>query len=306
MIGWSILGVLSGLAVLTVFLGVFRVEQQERFVIERFGKFLRIAEPGINFKLPFVDMVARTLNLWLEQYVIKVEVKTRDNAFVTVVISVQRKPIKDKLYEATYSLDDEDAQIESYVKALVISSVSKMALDEVFEKRDETAGLINETLNREMAEFGWEIAASQITGIHPSDAVVKAMNDIVASEREKVAASYKGEAKKIMVVKEAEAEMESNILHGKGIAGQRLAITEGMKKSIEEMQQVRGGTLTEDQIVGFITAIQYFDTMKAVGTAPNSTVLFLPSGANAVADTLTQVTGAMLAADRVPTKPARA
>lgn len=265
-----------------VALAAFKVKHQERYVIERFGRFLRIAEPGINFKLPFIDTIAKRIGLWLEQNEITVTAKTRDNSFIDLGVMIQRRPIdatRETLYNVTYKLDDADAQIDSYVKSLVISRTSTMDLDEVFAKRDETAGLINDRLNAEMQPFGWLIEASQIIAITPSEKIVAAMNEIVASQRLKIAAENKGEADKILRVKAAEAERQANILHGEGVAGQRTAIIEGLRNAIKDFAAALGGGIGEREVITLVQLIQYMDMMKSIGS--NNTVILgshMPGG----------------------------
>lgn len=279
--------VILSLIALVVALGIialaaFKVKQQERYVVERFGRFLRIAEPGINFKLPFIDTIAKRIGLWLEQNEITVTAKTRDNSFIDLGVMIQRRPIdasKETLYNVTYKLDDADAQIDSYVKSLVISRTSTMDLDEVFAKRDETAGLINDRLNAEMQPFGWLIEASQIIAITPSEKIVAAMNEIVASQRLKIAAENKGEADKILRVKAAEADRQANILHGEGVAGQRTAIIVGLRDAIKDFAAALGSEIGEREIIILVQLIQYMDMMKSIGSI-NTVILgsHMPGG----------------------------
>lgn len=280
MVVLSLIALVVAIGIIAV--AAFKVKQQERYVVERFGRFLRIAEPGINFKIPFIDTIAKRIGLWLEQNEITVTAKTRDNSFIELGVMIQRRPIdatQETLYNVTYKLDDADAQIDSYVKSLVISRTSTMDLDEVFAKRDETAGLINDRLNAEMQPFGWLIEASQIIAITPSEKIVAAMNEIVASQRLKVAAENKGEADKILRVKAAEAERQANILHGEGVAGQRTAIIEGLRDAIKDFAAALGGEIGEREIITLVQLIQYMDMMKSIGT--NNTVILgshMPGG----------------------------
>ncbi|HLD96028.1 MAG TPA: SPFH domain-containing protein [Alphaproteobacteria bacterium] len=91
----------------------FTVSQQSIAVVERFGKFVRISEAGLNMKIPFIETVKGRISLRLTQLDVVVETKTKDDVFVKIVASVQFKALKDKVYEAFYTLDNVDGQIEA-------------------------------------------------------------------------------------------------------------------------------------------------------------------------------------------------
>src|SRR6516162_3752418 len=98
------LGTVALLALLVAALTFFTVEQQTAAVIQRFGKFVRVAMPGLNAKAPFIDSVAGRISLRVQQLDVKVETKTEDNVFVHVVVAVQFYVLPAKVYEAFYRL----------------------------------------------------------------------------------------------------------------------------------------------------------------------------------------------------------
>jgi regulator of protease activity HflC (stomatin/prohibitin superfamily) len=78
--------------ILIVFLlSFFTVQTAQVAVITRFGKFLRVAQPGLNWKWPFIDRVAGRVSLRVNQITLTMETKTKDNVFVTIPISVQNR-----------------------------------------------------------------------------------------------------------------------------------------------------------------------------------------------------------------------
>ena len=85
----------------------FTVEQQERAIVERFGKFVRVAGPGLQTKTPFVERVAGRMSLQVEQLNSEIETKTKDNVFVRVKLAVQYKvgPSDQQVQDAYYKLD---------------------------------------------------------------------------------------------------------------------------------------------------------------------------------------------------------
>ena len=111
--------VIYGIVVLfligTILSGFFQVMTAEAAVIQRMGKFLRVANPGINFKLPWFDQIAGRIDLRVQQLALDVETKTKDNVFVKIPVSVQYHVIPDHVYEAFYKLANPRQQISSYV-----------------------------------------------------------------------------------------------------------------------------------------------------------------------------------------------
>jgi regulator of protease activity HflC (stomatin/prohibitin superfamily) len=268
--------------------GIFTVSQQKVAVIERFGKFIKVAHPGLNFMIPFIDRIAGYLNLKIKQLDVHVETKTLDNVFVKILISVQFQAIESKCYEAFYKLDNPEMQIQAFVFDVIRAKVPSILLDEVFAKKDEIAVDVKNELHDTMINFGYEIIKTLVTDIQPDENVKQAMNEINTSQRLRIAANERAEAEKIIRIKQAEAESEANILHGVGIAGQRKAIMEGLGHSVEELQK-NSPELSSENIMQMIMLIQYFDMLREVGGTSKSNTVFVshaPSNVNELAKQL--------------------
>jgi len=293
---WFI-GFLVFLLLLAVLGSFFTVSTAQTAVITRFGKFLRVANPGLNWKMPFIDSVAGRVSLRVNQITLTMETKTRDNVFVTIPISVQNRVRPEKVYDAFYKLANPEQQIQSYVEQVILGHVPGMTLDEVFASQSSIAAAVKKELDADMADFGYEIVNVLVTDIVPDEKVKSAMNDINAAQREQVAANARGEAEKILVVKKAEAEAESKALQGQGIANQRKAIIEGLQGSIEQFQKVVGGATTTD-VMQLVLVTQYFDTLKSIGENDKTNTLFLSHAPGAVKDVSDQIMQSMLVAER--------
>ena len=286
------------LIVLVIFLSsFFTVNTAEVAVITRFGKFLRVADPGLNWKRPFFDTVAGMVSLRVNQISLTMETKTKDNVFVTIPISVQNRVRPEKVYDAYYKLSDPTAQIKSYVEQVILGHVPGMTLDEVFASQSSIAAAVKQELDADMATFGFEIVNVLVTDIVPDQKVKSAMNDINAAQREQVAANARGEAEKILVVKKAEAEAESKALQGQGIANQRKAIIEGLQVSIEQFQKVVDGASSRD-VMQLVLVTQYFDTLKSIGESDKTNTLFLSHSPGSVKEVSDQILESMLVAQR--------
>ena len=283
---------------LSVLLGsFFTVSTAQVAVVTRFGRFLRIAEPGLNWKWPIIDTLAGRVSLRVNQISLTMETKTKDNVFVTIPISVQNRVRPEKVFDAFYKLSNPTEQIQSYVEQVILGHVPGMTLDEVFASQSGIAAAVKKELDADMAAFGYEIVNVLVTDIVPDAKVKSAMNDINAAQREQVAANARGEAEKILVVKKAEAEAESKALQGQGIANQRKAIIEGLQGSIEQFQRAIGSVTTSD-VMQLVLITQYFDTIKSIGEMDKTNTLFLTHSPGAVKDVADQIMQSMIIADR--------
>src|ERR1700678_217650 len=294
--GLIIFGLLIIIILIVVFGSFFTVRTAEVAIITRFGRFLRVADPGLNWKWPFIDSVAARMSLRVNQITLTMETKTKDNVFVTIPISVQNRVRPESAYDAYYKLSNPTAQIQSYVEQVILGHVPGMTLDEVFASQSSIALAVKQELDADMAGFGYEIVNVLVTDIVPDEKVKSAMNDINAAQREQVAANARGEAEKILVVKKAEAEAESKALQGQGIANQRKAIIEGLQVSIEQFQKgVEGASAKE--VMQLVMVTQYFDTLKSIGESDKTNTLFLSHSPSAVKEVSDQILQSMLIAN---------
>jgi len=292
----AVVGVL--LLLLTACFSIFTVDQQTAGVIQRFGKFVRVASSGLNFKTPWIEWVAGRVNLRVQQLDVRVETKTEDNVFVHVVVSVQYFVKPEKVYEAFYKLDNPERQITSFVFDVVRARVPKIKLDNVFDKKDEIADAVKEELSQTMDNFGYDIVKALVTDIDPDKTVKESMNEINAAQRLRVAASEKGEAERILAVKRAEAEAQSKALQGKGIADQRKAIVDGLRESVNEFRDGVPGATAQD-VMNLVLMTQYFDTIKDLGAASATNTVLIPHSPGALTDISAQIRNAMITADRM-------
>jgi regulator of protease activity HflC (stomatin/prohibitin superfamily) len=271
----------------------FTVQQQSRAIVERFGRYQRTAKPGLNFKLPYIDRIVQRVSLRVQQLPVEVETKTMDNVFVKLAVAVQYRVVEGNEADSYYKLQDHVSQIESYVLDVVRAKVPKMTLDEVFDKKDEVGSAVKSELDISMKVYGFEIANALVTDVNPADNVKTAMNEIQTQQRLQVAAAAKGEANKILVVKNAEADAESKRLQGEGIAKQRKAIVDGLRESIAAFTDQIGGVSAPD-VMQLVLLTQYFDTMKEIGVSSGSKVILMPHAPGGMTDISEQLRNAIM------------
>jgi regulator of protease activity HflC (stomatin/prohibitin superfamily) len=295
---WTVLGG-GGFVLLTLLIAsLFTVEQRTVAVVQRFGKFVREAGPGIQMKVPFIDHVAGRVNLRVQQLDVGVETKTEDNVFVKMIVAVQYFVLPDRVYDAFYKLDDASRQIRSYVFDVVRAQVPKIKLDDVFEKKDDIAEAVKVELAHVMEGFGYGILKALVTDIEPDPRVKEAMNEINAAQRMRVAANEKGEAERILKVKLAEGDAQSKALQGKGIADQRQAIVAGLRDSVDEFQRSVPGTTAKD-VMNLVLMTQYFDMLKEIGASSRSNAILIPHSPGNLSALTEQIRTAMIEADQL-------
>ena len=271
---------------------LYVVRQQTVVIIERFGKYQTTSGSGMHVRLPFgIDKIAARIQLRLLQSEIVVETKTKDNVFVTLNVATQYRVNEENVTDAYYKLMRPEAQIKSYIEDALRSSVPKLTLDELFEKKDEIALEVQHQVAEEMTTYGYIIVKTLITKVEPDAEVKQSMNEINAAQRKRVAAQELAEADKIKIVTAAEAEAEKDRLHGVGIAQQRKAIVDGLAESIAELKEANVG-MSEEQIMSILLTNQYLDTLNTFAAKGNQT-LFLPNNPNGVDDIRTQILSAL-------------
>ncbi len=287
-------------AVIALMATFFTVKQQSCAIIERFGRYLRTAPSGLNVKIPFIDNIAKRISLRVQQLLVEVETKTADNVFVKILVAVQYRVLQGSEADACYKLDDHEEQIKSYVLDVVRAKVPRMNLDEVFEKKDDIGTAVKSELDLSMKIYGFEIPNALVTDVNPADYVKAAMNEINTQQRLQVAAAAKGEANKILVVKNAEAEAESKRLQGEGIAKQRRAIVDGLRESIAAFKE-QVGSVSEHEVLNLVLLTQYFDTLKDIGVSSGSKVILIPHAPDGMSDVSAQLRNAIMTANEAAT-----
>ena len=284
------------LGLLLLFFTFFIVKQQSAAVVERFGKFVSVRQSGLQLKIPIIDNIAGRLSLRIQQLDVVVETKTKDDVFVKLKVSVQFKVIKEKVYDAFYKLDNPADQITSFIFDVVRAEVPKLILDDVFLKKDDIAIAVKSELQDAMTEYGFQIIKTLVTDIDPDAQVKESMNRINASEREKVAAQFEGEAQKILIVEKAKAEAESKRLQGQGIADQRREIARGLEDSVKVLN---GVNINSQEASALIVVTQHYDTLQSVGAEANSNLILMPNSPQAGSEMLNNMVASFTASNQI-------
>lgn len=290
------LGVLAFIGFVTLMASFFTVKQATAAIVERLGKFHSVRHAGLHLKIPFIDQVAKRMNLRIMQLDVMIDTKTLDNVFLKMKVSVQYSVIKEQVADAFYKLEFPEAQITSYVFDVVRAEVPKLKLDDVFVRKDDIAIAVKSELQEAMQSYGYDIIKALVTDIDPDEQVKHAMNRINAADREKTAAEYESEAQRIRIVAVAKAEAESKKLQGQGIADQRREIAKGLEESVKMLNNVN---INAQEASALIVVTQHYDTLHSVGANNRSNLVLLPNSPTAASSMLNDLVVAMSAAQKV-------
>jgi len=272
------------------------VPQDKYYAVEKFGKFSTMLEPGLAFggaDCCGVCIGYRSITSRVEQNLVMVQTKTKDNVFVTCKVAVQQSVKPDSVQDAMYRLTSVHNQIDSYVSDVVRSQVPMMTLDEAFEKKDDISNAIQEKLVHEMSSFGFQIHKSLVTELTPNAEVMQSMNEINKQKRLRDASIMAAEAEKIRIVKAAEASADAAQLQGEGIARQRRAIIEGLRDSITHGTQEQ---LSTEKVSELLLITQYFETLRDIAASSKAQTVFIPHSAGTVQDVAGQIRNGIMQA----------
>ena len=276
-----LLGVVVLFGLITLASSIFTVSSGNAAVIQRFGKFSRTGGAGLNLKLPFAETKFE-ISLRVQQVDLKMETKTKDNVFVAIPVSVQYSIIPSMVYEAVYTMSNFKGQMESIVNNILLGHIPSMDFDEVYSSQPKIAAWVKAELDKEMGPVGYLINRVLVTDIVPSPAVRQAMDNINIANRNQVSAKAQGEADRIKVVAAANAQAEAKQLQGQGIANERIAIAKGFKEAIEMIKE--SADVPGEEAYSMLLFTNWTDMLSSVGTSPNSTVVFIPSGPGGLSD----------------------
>ena len=260
----------------------FVVKQQHTVIIERLGKFNTIVGAGFHAKIPFIDRKAATVSLRTMKNGFNIDVKTQDNVTIGLEVSAQyhvsyemgATPADSGVYKSYYMLQQPVAQMRDFITDALRSSIPVYTLDEVFAKKDDIAKDVNATVSGQMAAYGFTLVSTLITKIALPHEVEDSMNQINAAQRTKAAAQDLAEADRIRRVTEAKAEAQAMEESGRGIAAQRQAIAEGIKGSLDTIQETGVSSNEANQLFMFT---QWTEMMADFAKSGRASTVVLPT-----------------------------
>jgi regulator of protease activity HflC (stomatin/prohibitin superfamily) len=235
-----------GFAVLSIVLvksSIKFVPQNRAYVVERFGKYNKTMEAGLNFLVPFIDRVGYDRSLKEHAYDVPSQAAiTRDNISL-VVDGVLYLKVLDP-YKASYGVDDYVYAVTQLAQTTMRSEIGKIELDKTFEEREVLNTNIVASINEASGPWGVQVLRYEIKDIEPPRTVLEAMERQMKAEREKRAVILESEGErqsainvaegqKRSIVLAAEADKEEQILRAQGEAQAIIAVADAKAKALE-------------------------------------------------------------------------
>ena len=281
-------------AVLTLYLGVKTVPQGYNWTVERFGRYTKLLQPGLNLIVPFVDQIGRRMNV-MEQLIDipQQDVISKDNATVTVD-GVAFFQVMDAA-KASYEVAQLDMAIIRLTMTNIRSVMGSMDLDQMLSHRDEINERLLRVVDAAVSPWGVKVNRIEIKDIVPPNNLVEAMARQMKAEREKRAEILTAEGERQSNILRAEGAKQSQILEAEGRreaafrdaeARERLAQAEAKATEMVSEAIARGDT----QALNYFVAQQYLKAFTELARSPNQKVLMLPIEATGVLGALAGIT----------------
>jgi regulator of protease activity HflC (stomatin/prohibitin superfamily) len=271
------------------------VPQNRAFVVERFGKFNKTIEAGLNFIVPFIDRVAHDRSL--KEQAVDVPSQgaiTKDNISLTVDGVLYFRVLDP--YKASYGVEDYTFAVTQLAQTTMRSEIGKIELDKTFEERDQLNVNIVNSINQAAEPWGVQVLRYEIKDIVPPQTVMSAMEAQMRAEREKRARILESEGQRQAEINQAEGEKQARVLAAEGEKEQQILTAEGEATAILRVAEAQAEALAMVGAVAItgegLAAVQLDLATKAIAAkeaiAKESSVVLLPDSATEAASIVAQ------------------
>lgn len=262
------------------------VNQQTAYTVETLGKFSRVIFPGPNLVVPIIENIGRRVNLSTMSLDFSILAITSDKVNISIDTALIYGVIKERVYEAAYSLDNPVNTIKALVENTIRAFVATQTHEEVIRSRNEMTEYLIMHLTAKMQEFGYYIDSFQFRDINLPKEITEAMSRVVASKRLQEAAQNEAEAEYIRTVKIAEGQKQTRLLQGEGLALERKAIIDGLAESIQGLKNSTG--VSSQSVMMLVMMNQYMDTMRSIAKDSSTKTVFVNPGPEGIQQILQQ------------------
>jgi regulator of protease activity HflC (stomatin/prohibitin superfamily) len=246
--------ILIVLLLFILLLSFVTVQQGTIAVITVFGKYRRILEPGLNFKIPFIERVYRRISIQNRSVELEFQAITIDQAnvyFKAMLLYAVIDQKEETIKNVAFKFIDDRNLMQALVRTIegsIRGYVANKKQAEVLSSRREIVEYVKEQIDQVLESWGYHLLDLQLNDITFDEAIIKSMAQVVASSNLKAAAENEGQALLITKTKAAEAdgnaikiaaeaERMAAQLRGQGVALFREEVAKGMSQAAKEMQQ---------------------------------------------------------------------
>jgi regulator of protease activity HflC (stomatin/prohibitin superfamily) len=291
------------LALLLVFSGLVTVKQGFIDVVTMFGKYRRILRPGLNFKIPFLERIARTVSIQNKSVELEFQAVTQDQANVyfksMLLYSVQNEN-EETIKKVAFKFFSDKDLMQALVRTIegtIRAYVATKRQSEILSLRREIVSFVKEEIDVSLEGWGYHLIDLQINDITFDKLILDSMSRVVASHNLKAAAENEGQALLITKTKgaeaegnaikiSAEAEREAARLRGQGVALFRQEVAKGMTEAAEQLKQANLDT-------NVILFSMWTEAIKNFAEVGKGNVIFLDGSSDGMQKTMKQILGLM-------------
>lgn len=287
------------LALLILFSGLVTVQQGTVAVVTMFGKYQRILQPGLNFKIPFVEVIYRRISIQNRSIELDFQAITQDQANVYFkamllysVFDNNEVTLKNVAFKFLNERDFMTALIRT-IEGSIRGFVATKKQAEILSLRNEIVESVKESIDHVLESWGYHLQDLALNDITFDEAITKSMAQVVASSNLKAAAENEGQA--LLITKTKAAEAEGNAikisaeaekiaaqLRGQGIALFRREVAKGMSEAANEMK-------TADLDSSFLLFSMWTEAIKNFATDGKGNIIFLDGSTEGMNKTLQQM-----------------
>ncbi len=282
--------VLAFVVILVLFAGIKQVSQGYNYTVERFGRYTRTLQPGLNIIVPFIDRIGAKMNM-MEQVldVPTQEVITKDNATISAD-GITFYQVLDAS-QAAYEVRDLQRALLNLTMTNIRTVMGSMDLDELLAKRDEINERLLRVVDSAVSPWGLKITRIEIKDINPPTDLVEAMGRQMKAERDKRANILEAEGFRAAEILKAEGEKQSQILEAEGEkeaafrqaeARERLAEAEA-KATTAVSEAIATG---DSRAINYFVAQKYVEALGQIASANNQKVIMMPLEATSILGSL--------------------
>lgn len=268
------------ISVVIIFLSVRIVTPNTVKTVELMWKYNRILRPWLNFIIPLLEWTKHQ-DLFRKNFTANVESISSDNVTVKVRVNIlyyvsdnNDDSTNGAIYKSIYTIHNFTQFLESTIDEQLRAMISTFDHKEIYSKRQEIWSHVEINLREKLLDFWYVLDSIQVRDISLDWNVLTAMNKVIAAQKLKEAAINEWDAKKIMQVKQAEADKESKILLGQWMAWQRMEIAKWFKESVDMILST-DSTLTWDKILKFLLDSSRIETLWNIGTTDKTKLVYL-------------------------------